>query len=165
MSDLEIWSNSSGPERADLIKSVYAEGDSMGSIAAKLSERFGVEITRNAIAGVYNRNKLSLVDFGLRQSAGGKPAPVKPDPVPEPKKTELEIADVEQEPLLIDLMETTNQTCKWPIGQWPGIKFCGVYKEPSAKPYCGYHTKLADQPAKARTGKPFVMRRKQIAAR
>jgi hypothetical protein len=162
LSDLELWSNSSGPEKAELIKQVYTDGDSMGSISAKLSDMLGIEMTRSVIAGVYARNRHLLIDCRLGTSPprivriAEAPQEVTPPPV---------TSDDYQEPLLIDLVKITKETCKWPIGQWPDIKFCGVYKELNEKPYCGHHTKLAYQPAKARTGAPFIMRRKALAAR
>jgi len=68
---------------------------------------------------------------------------------------------MEAEPELIDniipfgqrrtLLELTEETCRWPIGD-PGSAeffFCGGPSLASL-PYCAYHSRVAYQPAKVR---------------
>ncbi len=51
----------------------------------------------------------------------------------------------------LELMNLTEDTCKWPTGdpQRPGFSFCG-HKSKETTPYCEYHSKLAFQPASER---------------
>ena len=76
--------------------------------------------------------------------------------------------EVEPEPELIEniipigqrrtLLELTEETCRWPIGD-PGSAdffFCGGQSLTSL-PYCGYHSRVAYQPAndRRRDRRPF----------
>jgi GcrA cell cycle regulator len=60
----------------------------------------------------------------------------------------LYIVPVSRELKLVQLTETT---CKWPKGDpmHDDFSFCGN-EAPDASPYCGYHSKLAYQPAAER---------------
>ena len=67
----------------------------------------------------------------------------------------LEIARrSEQESARLNLMELTEQTCKWPIGD-PSQEefwFCGHPSE-AGKPYCEAHNKIATQPFTSKSNK------------
>ncbi len=51
----------------------------------------------------------------------------------------------------LDLLQLTENTCKWPTGDptMPGFSFCG-HNSADDKPYCEFHSKLAFQPASER---------------
>jgi GcrA cell cycle regulator len=51
----------------------------------------------------------------------------------------------------LTLVELSERTCKWPIGDplQDGFHFCGN-DSGEASPYCGYHAKLAFQPSSER---------------
>ncbi|MCY0149761.1 GcrA family cell cycle regulator [Hoeflea sp. G2-23] len=51
----------------------------------------------------------------------------------------------------LTLVELSERTCKWPIGDplQEGFHFCGN-DSGEASPYCGYHAKLAFQPSSER---------------
>lgn len=51
----------------------------------------------------------------------------------------------------LTLVELSERTCKWPIGDplQDGFHFCGN-DSGDASPYCGYHAKLAFQPSSER---------------
>jgi GcrA cell cycle regulator len=51
----------------------------------------------------------------------------------------------------LTLVELSERTCKWPIGDplQEGFHFCGN-DSGDASPYCGYHAKLAFQPSSER---------------
>ncbi len=81
----------------------------------------------------------------------GKPLP------PQPSNSEIsaealaKVANVEQEAKKLNLMELTERTCKWPIGD-PATEdfwFCGLGVE-TGKPYCEAHNGVAFQPMSAR---------------
>lgn len=81
----------------------------------------------------------------------GQPLP------PQPSNSEIsaealeKVASVEKGAKKLSLMELTEKTCKWPIGD-PATEdfwFCGLGVE-SGKPYCAAHNGVAFQPMSAR---------------
>jgi len=99
------------------------------------------------------------------------PAPAAPPPVParpkivpagqplppQPSANEISpaalasVREVEKKAKRITLMELTERTCKWPIGD-PATEdfwFCGLAVQPG-KPYCEAHVGVAFQPMSSR---------------
>ncbi len=98
------------------------------------------------------------------------PAPPAPQPVlrklvvpagqplpPQPAANEISpealasVREVEKRARKLSLMELTERTCKWPIGD-PATEefwFCGLPAQPG-KPYCEAHVGVAFQPMSAR---------------
>jgi GcrA cell cycle regulator len=81
----------------------------------------------------------------------GQPLP------PQPSNSEIsaealaKVANVEKDAKKLTLMELTEKTCKWPIGD-PATEdfwFCGLNAE-AGKPYCEAHNGVAFQPMSAR---------------
>ncbi len=81
----------------------------------------------------------------------GQPLP------PQPSNSEIsaealqKVATVEIDAKKLSLMELTERTCKWPIGD-PATEdfwFCGLTSE-TGKPYCEAHNGVAFQPMSAR---------------
>ena len=58
---------------------------------------------------------------------------------------------VEKKSKKMSLMELTERTCKWPIGDptHDDFAFCGLEAVPG-KPYCQYHVAVAFQPMSSR---------------
>jgi GcrA cell cycle regulator len=87
-----------------------------------------------------------------------KPAIVPGQPLPpQPAANEISpealasVREVEKKAAKISLMELTERTCKWPIGD-PATEnfwFCGLAVQPG-KPYCEAHVGVAFQPMSAR---------------
>ncbi|MCB9818623.1 GcrA cell cycle regulator [Candidatus Nomurabacteria bacterium] len=50
----------------------------------------------------------------------------------------------------IQIMELSERTCKWPIGDPLESSFCYCGNDTAKRPYCGYHAKLAFQPESGR---------------
>ncbi|HEY3640075.1 MAG TPA: GcrA family cell cycle regulator [Xanthobacteraceae bacterium] len=158
-------------ERVESLKKLWGEGLSASQIAAELGG-----ITRNAVIGKVHRLGLS----GRAKSPSASP--------PRPRKaraahlmrvsrpalrgnTALAHAydfEPEPEPELIDnviplgqrrtILELTEETCRWPIGD-PGSTdffFCGGHAG-AGTPYCSYHSRVAYQPAgdRRRDRRPF----------
>jgi len=81
----------------------------------------------------------------------GQPLP------PQPSANEIDpaalakVTEVEKKAKRITLMELTERTCKWPIGDpaTPDFWFCGLPVQ-SGKPYCEAHVGVAFQPMSAR---------------
>ncbi|MCX8508287.1 MAG: GcrA cell cycle regulator, partial [Rhodobacteraceae bacterium] len=61
------------------------------------------------------------------------------------------VREVEKKARKIPLMELTERTCKWPIGDpaTPDFWFCGLPSQ-AGKPYCEAHVGVAFQPMSAR---------------
>jgi GcrA cell cycle regulator len=150
-------------ERVELLKKLWSDGLSASQIAAELGG-----ITRNAVIGKVHRLGLS----GRAKSASSA--------APRPRKarspmmrigrasirgnTALAHAyemEAEAAPELIDnvipigqrrtILELTEQTCRWPVGD-PGSTdffFCGG-NTLGGLPYCAYHSRVAYQPASER---------------
>jgi GcrA cell cycle regulator len=157
-------------ERVELLKKLWGDGLSASQIAAELGG-----ITRNAVIGKVHRLGLS---GRAKSPSSAAPRPRKARSphmmrIPRPAmrgNTALAQAydyDVEPEPELIEnvipigqrknLLELTEETCRWPIGD-PGAVdffFCGGQSVPSG-PYCAYHSRVAYQPANMRRDRrPF----------
>ena len=81
----------------------------------------------------------------------GQPLP------PQPSQSEISaealanLAEIEKKALKLSLMELTERTCKWPIGD-PATEefwFCG-HPAQAGKPYCEVHVAVAFQPMSSR---------------
>ena len=148
-------------ERVELLKKLWADGLSASQIAAELGG-----ITRNAVIGKVHRLGLSG-RANSPSSAAARPRKARAHPhmlrVSRPAmrgNTALAPAydyEAEAEPEFIDniipigqrrsILELTEETCRWPIGD-PGSTdffFCGG--QTMTGPYCGYHARIAYQPA------------------
>jgi GcrA cell cycle regulator len=149
-------------ERVESLKKLWGDGLSASQIAAELGG-----ITRNAVIGKVHRLGLS----------GRAKSPSSSAPRPRKARTHTHMMRVsrpsvrgntalahayeyepEPEPELIDnviplgqrrtILELTEETCRWPIGD-PGsvdFFFCGGQTVTGA-PYCTYHSRVAYQPA------------------
>ncbi|HML07476.1 MAG TPA: GcrA family cell cycle regulator [Xanthobacteraceae bacterium] len=149
-------------ERVELLKKLWSDGLSASQIAAELGG-----ITRNAVIGKVHRLGLS----GRAKSASSA-APRQRKARASSHMLRMARASIrgntalahayefeaEATPELIEniipigqrrtLLELTEQTCRWPIGD-PGsgeFFFCGG-KTVEGLPYCAYHTRIAHQPA------------------
>ncbi|MCG6857488.1 MAG: GcrA cell cycle regulator [Salaquimonas sp.] len=147
-------------ERVELLKKLWMEGLSASQIAAELGS-----VTRNAVIGKVHRLGLSgrakTSSTAARpkrpprsSSFGGRPArnTHRKNGSHYPLATSTQrsappVAIEAPEPLKLKLIELTEQTCKWPIGDpaQDDFHFCG-HKTKDAGPYCAYHAQLAYQP-------------------
>jgi GcrA cell cycle regulator len=152
-------------ERVESLKKMWSEGLSASQIAAELGG-----ITRNAVIGKVHRLGLS---GRAKSPSSAAPRPRKARAhshllrVSRPSirgNTALAHAyeiEVEPEPELVDnviplgqrrtILELTEQTCRWPIGD-PGSAeffFCGG-QTVGGLPYCSYHSRVAYQPVNDR---------------
>lgn len=153
-------------ERVDILKKLWMDGLSASQIALELGG-----VTRNAVIGKVHR--LGMSGRGKASSTTTRPraprapaTPVRPrpqtggtignaalkispdaSPAPAPRPVryeELVIPITER----ADIMDLTEHTCRWPIGD-PTEKefhFCGR-KSDDSTPYCGHHRRIAYQVA------------------
>jgi GcrA cell cycle regulator len=156
-------------DRVELLKKLLADGLSASQIAAQLGG-----ITRNAVIGKVHRLGLSgrakspsssaprprktrapsHVFRSIRASMRGNTAlathavaayETEIEPEPEPIENVIPIGQ------RCSILELTEDKCHWPIGD-PGQSdffFCGG-KTLISLPYCGYHSRIAYQPANDR---------------
>ena len=147
-------------ERVESLKKLWADGLSASQIANELGS-----VTRNAVIGKVHRLGLSGRAKSLSSSA---PRPRKPRthamlrirPTMRGNTALAAVYDLDYaaEPDLVEnivpmgqrcsLLELSDSKCRWPIGD-PGnaeFAFCGG-KPVEGFPYCGYHARIAYQPA------------------
>ncbi len=81
----------------------------------------------------------------------GQPLPPQPSLNEISPETLASVREVEKRARKIGLMELTERTCKWPIGDpaTDNFYFCGLPSQPG-KPYCEAHVSVAFQPMSAR---------------
>ncbi|TMJ34916.1 MAG: GcrA cell cycle regulator [Alphaproteobacteria bacterium] len=152
-------------ERVEVLARLWAEGHSASQIAAELGG-----ITRNAVIGKVHRLGLA---GRAKSPTSSAPRPRKPRgsshmlrvsrPAMRGNTALAHAYDLEMEPQaeLVDnviplgqrrsLLELTEETCRWPIGDpgAPDFFFCGGASITSL-PYCAYHSRVAYQPANLR---------------
>ncbi|MFQ5567414.1 MAG: GcrA family cell cycle regulator [Paracoccaceae bacterium] len=72
-------------------------------------------------------------------------------PTPEEQAARATLAEIEKMARRLDLLELTERTCKWPIGDptEENFHFCGL-PSVAGKPYCEHHVAVAFQPMSTR---------------
>jgi GcrA cell cycle regulator len=86
-----------------------------------------------------------------RSKPGGQPLPPQPSPSEISAEALANLAEVAKKSRRLSLMQLTERTCKWPIGDpaTDDFWFCGLPSVPG-KPYCETHVAVAFQPMSAR---------------
>ena len=81
----------------------------------------------------------------------GQPLPPQPSANEISPEALASVREVEKKAKKLSLMELTERTCKWPIGDpaTPDFWFCGLGTQPG-KPYCEAHVGVAFQPMSSR---------------
>ena len=81
----------------------------------------------------------------------GQPLPPQPSANEISPETLANVRKVEEKAKRISLMELTERTCKWPIGDpaTDDFWFCGLSVQ-AGKPYCEAHVSVAFQPMSSR---------------
>ncbi len=93
----------------------------------------------------------NVTQLPQRRPVPGQPLPPQPSTAEIDPETLATVREVEKKALKLSLMELTERTCKWPIGD-PATDefwFCGLPVQPG-KPYCEAHVALAYQPVAAK---------------
>ncbi|MDQ2634401.1 MAG: GcrA family cell cycle regulator [Pseudomonadota bacterium] len=161
-------------ERVELLRKLWSEGLSASQIAAQLGS-----VTRNAVIGKVHRLKLSgrgrttaaaprqkkavsssggsksvsraaTVTRSITTSIGATALQAQFDAVPVVRYRPAEDVVVPISRRL-QLVQLSERTCKWPNGDplTEEFSFCGNDTAETG-PYCGYHSKIAFQPAAER---------------
>ncbi len=162
-------------ERMEMLKKLWSEGFSASQIANELggvtrnavigkvhrlglsgrakapmtqSQRPKKQVTRQPSSGSSQRQQPSLQTVGNTALKTNTLPAFKPQIDLRPKIYSL------SEPPLVEnagILELTEQTCKWPVGD-PGdqsFHFC-ARRSDAGIPYCAYHARVAYQPASER---------------
>ncbi|MEX5727535.1 GcrA cell cycle regulator [Rhodovulum iodosum] len=81
----------------------------------------------------------------------GQPLPPQPSANEISPEALASVREIEKSAKKLSLMELTERTCKWPIGDpaTPDFWFCGLPVQPG-KPYCEAHVGVAFQPMSSR---------------
>jgi GcrA cell cycle regulator len=81
----------------------------------------------------------------------GQPLPPQPSANEISPEALAKVQEIEKSAKRISLMELTERTCKWPIGDpaTPDFYFCGLPVQ-QGKPYCEAHVGVAFQPMSSR---------------
>ncbi|MEF3366335.1 GcrA family cell cycle regulator [Methylocystis sp. 9N] len=154
-------------ERVELLRKLWTDGLSASQVAAEL----GPGITRNAVIGKIHR--LGLAERA-KTAAAPRPRAAKPPRQNQarmngaPTHGNLALAFAphalaaprvarEEEVVIpiserVTLMELRESMCRWPMGDptTPEFRFCGGKATVGGGPYCGYHARVAYQPAQDR---------------
>ncbi len=83
--------------------------------------------------------------------AAGQPLPPQPSANEVSPEALASVREIEKKARKLSLMELTERTCKWPVGDpaTPDFWFCGLPVQ-TGKPYCEAHVGLAFQPMSSR---------------
>lgn len=146
-------------ERVELLKKLWADGLSASQIAGELGG-----ITRNAVIGKVHRLGLSgrakspsssaprarkprshMLRVGRASMRGNTALALAYEMEPEPVEQYDNIIPIGQRRTLLEL---TENTCRWPIGDpaSPEFFFCGG-PPITGLPYCAHHSRIGYQPA------------------
>lgn len=162
-------------ERVELLRKLWSEGLSASQIAAQLGA-----VTRNAVIGKVHRLKLSsrgrAAPAPTRQKKAPQAGTIKTAtrtvsmgrPVTASIGATALQAQFDAEPVVryhvrpvenvvvpisrrLQLVQLSERTCKWPNGDplSEDFSFCGNDSADTG-PYCGYHARIAFQPASER---------------
>jgi GcrA cell cycle regulator len=125
------------------LKSLTTEGFSAGAIAGKLSEKYGVLLSRNAILGKCHR-------LGIRRERPTRPVAV-PKTITSKPKASPKLSPHPFVPRVVELASLNLPFVEWRRGQCMfacgndedgGHLFCG-HPVAAEKPYCAHHCAIA----------------------
>ena len=151
-------------ERVEILTKMWAEGNSASQIAKELGG-----VTRNAVIGKVHRlglsnrattntaNKSDTKTKTATKSSTKAKQKARKIEATEPSASEISpealarVNEIEKKAKKLSLLELTEKTCKWPVGD-PATEdfwFCGLATQ-SGKPYCEAHVGVAFQPMNSR---------------
>jgi GcrA cell cycle regulator len=89
--------------------------------------------------------------IGRPRPPAGQPLPPQPPSAEMSEETLANLAEVAKKARRLTLMQLTERTCKWPVGDpaTDDFWFCGLPTTPG-KPYCDTHVSVAFQPMSSR---------------
>ncbi len=170
MNEAGAWTD----ERVELLKKLWSDGLSASQIAAELGNvTRNAVIGKVHRLGLSGRAKSAAQPAAPRNAAPRKTPPRAPShPMANPAThatrgahalaptfapeadIEAQAAPLPSEDVVIPfservtIMELREYMCRWPMGDptSPDFRFCGARSQ-TGLPYCGYHSRIAYQPA------------------
>ena len=141
--------NETAPIRKIKKKSVREEVKSNNSetdVQGNNDESLDIKTSQKKPLNSYSQNISKPIIFTANQ-----PLPPQPSNPEISEETLKNVKSLEKKSKKLSLMELTERTCKWPIGDPATEKFwfCGHTAEPG-KPYCETHIEIAFQPVASR---------------
>jgi len=141
--------NETAPIRKIKKKSVREEVKSNNSETGAQDNNdksLGIQTSKKNPLNSYSQNISKPIIFTANQ-----PLPPQPSNPEISEETLKNVKSLEKKSKKLSLMELTERTCKWPIGDPATEKFwfCGHTAEPG-KPYCETHIEIAFQPVASR---------------
>ena len=120
------------------------------SLNAKIEKKKG----RKKVERTSNKSLKALENSNKNEKISGSMLTKSPEPIGTSELDKKALADMiklEKRAKKLNLMELTERTCKWPIGDPATDKFwfCGHQAE-NGKPYCSTHVAIAFQPVSTR---------------
>jgi GcrA cell cycle regulator len=135
-------------ERVALLRKLVARKLSAEQIAFRLGG-----ISRNAVIGKMRRLNIHSLRAPTRPTNGHaatRRTPKKPIPEEFVMLETIESTDLppDQSPFACTLMELTERTCRFPIGDPHSFdfRFCGADHDPACGPYCARHHAMFGMP-------------------
>ena len=139
------------------LRKLWAEELTAEQIAAKL----GLSVTRNSVLGkLFRLGLLKKRPDGYKTRKPKEPRKTvlvpkisKPSiPILFPQKLRTSVPLGPPKSKFLSVLQLTNSTCRWPIGdpQHSDFHFCG-HEPRDSSPYCAYHANKATQPLKKAT--------------
>jgi hypothetical protein len=128
-------------ERCEFLHALWQSGYSFSQVAKFINEAFGVELTRSSVAGKVGRMGLHAKDRVCKQSPTLRVIRAQRSLSAAASKPAREPPRVPLKPRMIDILELSKFTCRYPYGSEPPYLYCGC---PPLKgsPYCVDHTEL-----------------------
>jgi GcrA cell cycle regulator len=133
------------PARAPAVEAVFQEAEPEPEPESALEPELGPEPEPE------EEVEEPAVPFRRQIIPAGQPLPPQPSANEISPEAQAAAAAVEQTARRLTLMELTERTCKWPVGDpaTPNFWFCGLPVQ-QGKPYCEAHVGVAFQPMSAR---------------
>lgn len=111
------------------------------------------ETSQDEVAKPAPKVETTIAPIPMRKAIipAGQPLPPQPSANEISPEALASVREVEKRAMRLSLMDLTERTCKWPIGDpaTPEFWFCGLPSQPG-KPYCEAHVGVAFQPMSAR---------------
>jgi GcrA cell cycle regulator len=137
-----------GPDRPE---------DELGALAPALDDPVAEEpeeadeAERPGAPGAQPRPAAKEPAPAVRPKPAGQPLPPQPSPSEISAEALANLAEIAKKAKRLTLMQLTERTCKWPVGDpaTDDFWFCGLQTVPG-KPYCETHVAVAFQPMSTR---------------
>jgi GcrA cell cycle regulator len=136
---------SSAPAKPAAAKAKAAPKPKADAASAKPKAKPAVKATEVALAPKPNLPARRAI------IPAGQPLPPQPSANEIPAEALAKVSEVEKKAKKLSVMDLTERTCKWPIGDpaSPDFWFCGLPSQ-QGKPYCEAHVGVAFQPMSSR---------------